>query len=215
MSDLITLTGIVLSVMPVGEYDRRMVILTAERGKISVFAKGARRPNSPFVAGSRALVFGQFTVYEGRSTYNLKQTEIRNYFEGLAADMEAACYGAYFGEFADYYGHEGVDGREMINILYAALLALGRGDMDRKLIRYVYELKVMASQGEYSEDPFTLCHESAAYAWRFVIATPPKNLFSFRLSEEAAEEFYYAVDGLKKFYIDRKFKSLDVLEAVI
>ena len=52
MSSNYEVTGMVLSSVPAGEYDRRIEILTRERGRISGFATGARRPGSPVMAAA-------------------------------------------------------------------------------------------------------------------------------------------------------------------
>ena len=61
MREPFKVTGIVLSVYPIGENDRRLTILTKERGKVQVFARGCRKPNHPLFGVSQPLVFGEFT----------------------------------------------------------------------------------------------------------------------------------------------------------
>lgn len=151
MNQTVRVTGMVLSAVPIGEHDKRVVILTKERGKISAFARGARRQNSQLQAGTNSFAFGEFVLHEGRTAYTLVQTEISNYFRELALDVEGACYGYYFLEIADYYGKENADELPLLKLLYQTCRALMKPSLSRPLIRRIFELKALTINGEYPQ----------------------------------------------------------------
>jgi DNA repair protein RecO (recombination protein O) len=138
----------VLSAMPIGEYDKRLVILTKEIGKISVFAKGARRPNSALLACSQPFTFGEFSLYAGRTSYNIVAAEIKNYFEELREDFEGLCYGFYFCEFSEYITKENNDEKDILKLLYQSLRALSKRTINPQLIKVIFELKIITLNGE-------------------------------------------------------------------
>lgn len=143
-----SIMGMVLSSAPVGEYDKRLVILTKEHGKIAAFAKGARKPNCALLACSQPFAFGTFQVYQGRNSYTVVAAEITNYFEELRTDLDAIYYGLYFCEFIDYLTRENVDSTEFLKLLYQSLRALGKKTIPYELIRYIFEFKCLAINGE-------------------------------------------------------------------
>ena len=218
-SQTYTVTGMVLSAAPVGDYDKLVGLLTRERGKIRAFARGARRPGSALMAAANAFAFGEFQIYEGRTSYTMSQASIQNYFGELMTDFEGACYGQYFLEFADYYTRENADGSDFLKLAYQSLRALLVPSLPRKLVRYIYELKAMTYSGECPQtfEQFSdwNLNPSTEYALQYVVAASVEKLYTFLLTEEVFAEFARVVTWLRKHYVEHRFKSLEILETCL
>lgn len=213
MQEFTEVTGMILKAEPIGEYDRRAVILTKERGKISAFAKGARRPNSKLLAATNPFSFGEFKLYVGRSSYNVMDITVTNYFEGLREDFEGAYYGMYFLEVMDYYTRENNDEKEMLKLLYQSLRALQHTSLDNRLVRYIFEMKAMVLNGEFPGMPVEgVWEESTRYAVTYIMNSTIEKLYTFMVTPTVLAELKKIADVYRTRYIDRAFKSLEIVD---
>ncbi|MDR1700649.1 MAG: DNA repair protein RecO [Lachnoclostridium sp.] len=142
------ITGMVLGSSPIGDYDKRIILLTKEYGKISAFAKGARKQNSPLLACLQPFTFGKFLVYRGKDSNRIIKVFVENYFTELRSDLNGIYYAYYFCEMADYFSVENVDGYEMLILLYQSFRGIMSPSIDNRLIRCIMELKMLTLNGE-------------------------------------------------------------------
>ena len=214
MQELVNVTAIVLKSSPIGEYDRRVVILTKERGKITAFAKGARRQNSKLMAATNLFAFGEFKLYPGHNSYTMTDAQIQNYFEELRIDFEGAYYGMFFLEVCDYYTRENNDEKEFLKLVYQSLKALSVKSLNRKLVQCIFEMKAMVINGEFPGMPAGSWQESTEYAVSYIMSSSIEKLYTFTVSETVLEELIQITERYRYHYIDREFKSLEMLSVL-
>lgn len=209
-------TGIVLSATPVGDYDKRLIILTKEYGKIPAFARGSRKPTGTLVAAANPFACGQFEIYEGKSSYSIMSFNAKNYFRELTSDPEAAYYGFYFLELCDYYAREFGDEREMLSLLYLSLVALGSKNISHNLVRRVFELRVMWINGELPQaEQMKISDRDLNYTVSFILSSPLERLYSFTLTDELMGKLNALADYYRTRIIDKRLNSLEILETLI
>ncbi len=88
MSTDTTLTGLVLRRWDQGESDRRLSVLTRERGRVLITAKGARKGGSRLASVSEPLALATFQVSEGKRSGFITQAQTLPGFRGLRQDYE-------------------------------------------------------------------------------------------------------------------------------
>lgn len=221
--------------------------MTREEGKISAFAKGARKPNSPLAGAVNPLSFGEFVLFVGRSSYTIRSANISNYFAELRQDMMGACYGFYFLEFTNYYTREANDEREMLKLLYQTMKALANEKLPNRLIRRIFELRALYINGTgpqvggcvscgNKERPAVfsvkkgglVCrecdvdvidgvklHPSTLYSMQYIEGSKIEKLYTFLVTKEVLGELERVMDRYCDVYVEKRFKSLEILETLL
>lgn len=216
MQDFLKVTGIIIGVFPQGEVDRRIVLLTREVGKITAFVKGARRQGSRFCGTTDMFAYGTFELFVGKTSYNVQNAEIQNYFEFLRSDMEAAYYGMYFSELVEYYALENNDESLLLLLLYRALQGLKSDKLANPFVRTVFECKLFMLEGEFVPIEKMGSYGDPVYeAIDYIFKSSIQDLFAFRISDEVLQKLSEIAHKESKMLVDKKLSSLEILNMMI
>ena len=212
MSEYTEYTGMIIRTSPVGEYNKRLVIITAEAGKITAFARGARKVGNRFMGVTEPFCFGRFKLLEGKDAYTLTDADISRHFEELRTDYDATVMASYFLEVADYYTRENMEAYEELNLIYASILALISGKFDFKLVRSIYEIKSLVIAGEFPGIPTDRKYsETTSYTVDRIVNSSVHELFTFTVSDEVIGELEHMCGKLMKNMVDKKFNSVRLM----
>ncbi|WP_058486368.1 DNA repair protein RecO [Defluviitalea phaphyphila] len=147
----ISVKGLVIKEINVGESDKIIKIFTKDIGKISASAKGARKQKSHLIAGTQIFSYCDFLIYQGKNYNIIQQLEVINIFHGIREDIIKLTYASYFLELLDGVTEENQPNKELLLLTLKTLYALEKTSINPKLIARIYELRLMSLIGYMPE----------------------------------------------------------------
>lgn len=142
-----TTDGLIIKVVNVGESDRAVVALTRDRGLMSAFVSGARKPKSRNGTATSLLTYSNLTVTETKGTCRITESEANEIFFDLRTDVEKYSLAQYICElFSVLVPYDDGD-EEFLRLALNSLHFLSLGKMDVYSIKAVTELKLMTIAG--------------------------------------------------------------------
>ncbi|MDA3847114.1 MAG: DNA repair protein RecO [Vallitaleaceae bacterium] len=133
--------GIVLHEMAIGDNDKRLIILTKDLGKITVFSKGARKMNSRLMAVSQKFSYSELELFQGKTSYNINSGTLIESFHHIRKDIEQLTYGLFILEFVEYITHENEPNHELMQMVLKTLKVLEQGELLPELVSLIFQLK--------------------------------------------------------------------------
>lgn len=226
------------------EADKILTVLTADRGKLTVVAKGARSRRSRVTAACQLLAYSEMTLSESHGWQYLVEANTAALFDPLRRDVERLALASYFAELAEAVTYEDLPAPEILALVLNALYALGEQGRDPALVKPAFELRLMALAGfaplaeqcgrcgalppaeaVLDVEGGEVCCGSCCpgglplgadglAALTYILGCDPRRLYSFALEESALERLGHAAERYTAVHLEREFRTLDFYKSL-
>ena len=142
-----TIKGVVLRETSIGDYDKIMTVLTAEQGKISVFARGAKRLKSPLFTATQLFSYSEMTIYRSANHYYLRSADLIENFYRMRDYLEGSALAGYIADIAADISVENQDETELLRLVLNCFHAICFRKKPPLQIKGVFELRAACAAG--------------------------------------------------------------------
>jgi DNA repair protein RecO (recombination protein O) len=143
---LYRVNAVVLKRTDVGEADRLLTLLTAERGKLKVVAKGARKPSARKTGHVELFNHATMLIHVGRDLDIVTQADTLDAFLPVRDDLDRLSYAYYFAELVDRFVEGEGEHPEIFELVLDALHWLESAERLPRTARY-FELQLLDALG--------------------------------------------------------------------
>ena len=139
--------GIVLRETPIGDYDKIMTVLTAEYGKLSVFARGAKRLKSPLFVNTQLFSYSEMNLHKTTNTYYLQSADLIENFYHIRDTLEGTALAGYIADVAADIAVENQNEKELLRLVLNSFHMISLNKKSPSQIKSVFELRAASIAG--------------------------------------------------------------------
>lgn len=139
--------AIVLAQTPFGSRDKLLTLLSSDQGLMTAVVKNPGSGKSRMSAACEMLAYSEFCLFSGRTRYIIDSAELLNNFYSLRNSLTGLSLAAYLAELTKFVMPQKENADEILRLLLNTLYLLEKGEKSERLLKAVYELRLMCLSG--------------------------------------------------------------------
>lgn len=143
----LVLRGLVVKTEESRGANRRLTLLTAERGCIQATAYGSGKAVSPLAGATQLFCYGEYTLIQKRAAYRISDAQTIEPFFALGQDLQAYALACYFAELVMQAAAAEQESGAALLLTLCAFSALTSPKRDPVLVKAAYELRLLSDAG--------------------------------------------------------------------
>lgn len=147
MQKELKIKGLIVRTVDIGEADRMLTVLTADYGRISIYARGVRSIKSHRLGSTQLFCFSEMSLTLRGDRYTLGEvTPIEDFYQ-LREDIVRLALAGYIADAVSVLTIEGDDQSDILRLTLNTLYLLASGSKPLPLVKGAFELRLASLLG--------------------------------------------------------------------